>query len=430
MYAGQTDSGVQEVEAAAAAGGGSSVGAAPGGADPALTRGAYVCCCCCTLLPVLLLPLGLIGALTASGFTGGAGEATVGTKVGLSEVDPLAVCNDGTESGYYFSPASETAHERKWLVWLQGGALCADEKGCTARMENTPDWMSSAAWPDSHEYSGVLEQSDPTFGGWNQAVVEYCTSDLYLGDREASAETFNWHFRGQRVVKAVLKSLQAKGLRSGDTLVLSGCSAGAMGATVLCDFVQGWLEPTVTDLQLACVLDSPLPVIDVEGLKQAQPGFGASVRGWLDLWGVRGLLHPGCTEGRSAADSWKCLYPEYVVAELSTPWFMSANRFDAFGAALEESGASMLNDQFDYLSPFNDPDMNAWGKAQQVVSDGLPTADQPDAAVFQAGCAMHCGMQAPLYGNVNAGDGTTMRDAIQSCKYLAQPVDSRSSVQT
>ena len=60
--------------------------------------------------------------------------------------------------------------------------------------------------------------------------------------------------------------------------------------------------------------------------------------------------------------------------------------------------------------------MNQWGDEQAAVSHGLPTSDQPDGAVFQAGCAMHCGMQKPLYGHVSAQGDTLMRDAINSCE--------------
>jgi hypothetical protein len=71
-----------------------------------------------------------------------------------------------------------------------------------------------------------------------------------------------------------------------------------------------------------------------------------------------------------------------------------------------------------------DADMNQWGDEQQAVTDELPTSDQPDGAVFQAGCAMHCGMQKPLYGHVSADGGTFMRDAISTC---ATPASGRNS---
>ena len=212
----------------------------------------------------------------------------------------------GTEAKYYFSEA-KPGNERKWLIWLQGGSLCTTEDACKQRKMDNPPLMSSSGYAETQSNEGVLGQDDPTFGGWNQAFIKYCTSDLHLGDREASDETFGLHFRGKRVVKSVLKSLQAKGLRSGDTLVLSGCSAGAMGATVLCDFVQGWLPGTISGVEVACLLDSPLPII------HDLPGFVKFVEGWSELFGIHGVLHESCLAEFPGDEVWKCVVPECEV---------------------------------------------------------------------------------------------------------------------
>lgn len=210
----------------------------------------------------------------------------------------------GTEAQYYFSEASP-GNERKWLLWLQGGSACQTEESCKQRKASSPDLMGSADYPETIQNEGVLSKDDPTFGGWNQAFVKYCTSDFHLGDREASAdETFGWHFRGQRVVKSVLKSLQAKGLRSGDTIVLSGCSAGAMGATVLCDFVESWLPRSITDVKIACVLDSPLPLL------HNLDGFVEYVSVWGELYGIRGVVIETCLAEFPADEAWRCYFPE------------------------------------------------------------------------------------------------------------------------
>jgi hypothetical protein len=64
-------------------------------AKPPLTVPAYACCCCCTMVPTVIVPLLLLAAFEYRGISGGAGERTVGTKVGLGDIDPQAVCNDG-----------------------------------------------------------------------------------------------------------------------------------------------------------------------------------------------------------------------------------------------------------------------------------------------------------------------------------------------
>ena len=50
---------------------------------------------------------------------------TVGTP--LSQLDGLAVCNDGSPSGYYFVPG--TTQSNIWLVYLEGGMWYARGAG-------------------------------------------------------------------------------------------------------------------------------------------------------------------------------------------------------------------------------------------------------------------------------------------------------------
>ena len=72
--------------------------------------------------------------------------------------------------------------------------------------------------------------------GWssaNRIFVKYCTSDFWSGDAAATNLTWNFAFRGSRVVSAVITDLlENKGMGStaGQRLLFGGCSAGAIGA--------------------------------------------------------------------------------------------------------------------------------------------------------------------------------------------------------
>jgi hypothetical protein len=236
-------------------------------AKPPMTPAVYCCCCCCTLVPAVVVPFLLIAAFTASSQATSA-AATVATVQRLGAIDPLAVCNDGTAGAYHFAPFTDAAKARRWLVWLDGGDFCESESECAGRKRPGDNWgalMSSADVADEKTLGGLMSSDAPTFGGANLASVHYCSSDQHTGDRAASEETYGLHFRGQRIVKAVLKDLASpgKGLRSGDQLTLAGCSAGSNGAEQLCDFVQGWVPENVS---VSCIFDSPLSAIDVPTL--------------------------------------------------------------------------------------------------------------------------------------------------------------------
>jgi len=72
----------------------------------------------------------------------------------------------------------------------------------------------------------------------------------------------------------------------------------------------------------------------------------------------------------------------------------------------------MANDEFDFLMPMHDDQLNELGRQQQQITDVLPTPAQTRSAIFQAGCLMHCGMGLGLYSRVFTDDGTLMQDAL------------------
>jgi len=59
---------------------------------------------------------------------GGAGA----TQLSLVHIitDPLATCNDGTQSGYFMAQATSQENQFDWLVYLQGGDWCYSQDTC------------------------------------------------------------------------------------------------------------------------------------------------------------------------------------------------------------------------------------------------------------------------------------------------------------
>eukprot|EP01051_Picozoa_sp_SAG22_P006812 SAG22_NODE_460_length_10218_cov_5.663109_1_plen_267_part_00 len=179
-----------------------------------LSKQRCLCLSCCSCWALYIVSAVWITVLTyaGTGMWSGDGDPTTMSLVHLGPIDPLAVCNDGSEAVYYFNKATDPAKSHLWMMWLQGGDLCETESMCNQRMEDQPWLMSSNGYAETSEAGvGVMNKNDPTFGGCNLAFVPYCTSDLHLGDRNASAETWGWHFRGQRVARSVVKGLVAAG---------------------------------------------------------------------------------------------------------------------------------------------------------------------------------------------------------------------------
>lgn len=100
---------------------------------------------------------------------------------------PEALCNDGTSAGYYYV---EGSHPGRAIIFLMGGGLCYDSKSCAER----PDYLkSNKYWENSkHMSEGVFNRDcniNPYFCNASIMFVPYCSSDSWVGDRDASDDT-------------------------------------------------------------------------------------------------------------------------------------------------------------------------------------------------------------------------------------------------
>ncbi|MFN4183038.1 MAG: pectin acetylesterase-family hydrolase, partial [bacterium] len=151
-----------------------------------------------------------------------------------------AVCNDGSPSAYYFRRGWGTGRHR-WVIHLQGGGMCVNVEMCKERSASKPKMMTSRGLPLQRVGSGIQSSSpreNPDFYSANHVYVHYCSSDLWSGDREATRESGGWHFRGARIVRAVIDDLINPAITSSPNLadatevLFSGGSAGGVGVMV------------------------------------------------------------------------------------------------------------------------------------------------------------------------------------------------------
>lgn len=70
--------------------------------------------------------------------------------------DPLAVCNDGTPSAYYFKEYTDYSSRDYWLFHLPGGGQCYNEETCATRDETL---ISSNFFPDTLALSGIFDSN-------------------------------------------------------------------------------------------------------------------------------------------------------------------------------------------------------------------------------------------------------------------------------
>lgn len=174
-----------------------------------------------------------------------------------------AVCNDGSPASFYVRRGLP-GKDDNWLIFLEGGGTCSDAAGCETRKKQQGRVMTSEGQPPRRQVLGIFdgdEKKNPDFAGFTQIYVPYCSSDAWLGNRGASQETGGFHFRGQRILAAVVETFKRKrdngpNLAEAKRLVLAGVEEGGFGVVHNIDAVA-----------------ASLPEVEVVGVVDGVPGL-------------------------------------------------------------------------------------------------------------------------------------------------------------
>ena len=75
---------------------------------------------------------------------------------------------------------------------------------------------------------------NPHFCKANIFFVHYCSSDLYVGEREYPYQDFIVHFNGKRIVDEVVKQIVSlySQISQATRIILGGASAGSVGTQI------------------------------------------------------------------------------------------------------------------------------------------------------------------------------------------------------
>jgi len=195
-----------------------------------------------------------------------------------------AVCNDGSPATFYVRRGLPNKDDH-WIVFLAGEGVCTDAASCKARAKQ-PRATTSEGLPPRRGVGGIFDgdtRKNPDFAGFTQIYVPYCSSDEWLGNRAASQDTGGYHFRGHRILKAVVETLKRKrdngpNLADAKRLVLAGAGSGGFGVVHNIDAVASWLP----GVEVVGVVDGPptlTPLSSLEATKRRklwQPEVDAS----------------------------------------------------------------------------------------------------------------------------------------------------------
>lgn len=334
-----------------------------------------------------------------------AGDGTLNRVQIDTNTYPDAVCNDGSPAQFYYTAGSSDV----WLVYLQGGFWCWGMKSCYGRQANEPFEMSSNGWPNTMVAGGIFSRvsSQNPFATAHIAYVGYCSSDAWMGAAPASDATFGFAFQGQAIISAAVDTLVSQyGMGGGDRMLLAGCSAGARGVMANVDNVASQLS--AHGVTVSALIDSGI-WMDIQPPVEAtdQGGSGTPLQTQTAL--IMQFINPSnvipaACSAQYEGEEWKCLFGQYRMPFLQTPYFANQAQFDSFQLEFDLGGNV----------PKYPPAQDFAGQFQQAalqVMKGLPTASQPRSGVFSSVCFLHCTTDGPEFWTVTA-DGKSLESSV------------------
>lgn len=232
-----------------------------------------------------------------------------------------AVCLDGSPPGYHFSKGFGSG-VNNWLVHFEGGSWCNNITTCSAR---TKTRLGSSKYMSKQvQFSGLLGNSkvkNPDFYNWNRIKVRYCDGASFTGDVEAVNPVDKLYFRGQRVFKAVIDDLMAKGMINAQQALISGCSAGGLTSILHCDNFRALMPKTT---KVKCLGDAGffIDVKDVSGAYHIRSFYNEVAT----LQQSVKNLPSACTETLGI----QCFFPQYLLPYIQTPLFLLNAGYDSW----------------------------------------------------------------------------------------------------
>ncbi|GAB0098204.1 Palmitoleoyl-protein carboxylesterase NOTUM [Sergentomyia squamirostris] len=258
-------------------------------------------------------------------------------------------CNDGSQAGFYLRRSS--VFSRRWIVYLEGGMHCYDQKSCRDRWLNVRHLMTSAQWPETKDVGGILSphpEENPYWHDANHVLVPYCSSDSWSGTKSIPDTRDGWRFMGSLIVRQIISDLIPLGLGNtqGAELLLAGSSAGAVGVMLNLDKIRHFLvQERGLKVTVRGISDSGW-FLDREPYV---PGAIASTdivkQGW-NLW--NGAVPEACRK-KHPSEPWRCYFGHRLYPTLRAPLFVFQWLFDEEQMKADSVWAPKSPQQWDYI---------------------------------------------------------------------------------
>jgi hypothetical protein len=346
-----------------------------------------------------------------------------------SAVQQGAMCLDGTATGYYYSPATNTSNANDWQIYFEGGGWCYSEADCYGRSKTALG--SSTTWAQSVSVGGVMSDDckvNPDFCNFNRVYLPYCDGNSFSGNRDQAVvyNGTNLWFRGKRNMDATFQALMALGLNKAVNVVLTGCSAGGLATYMHTDYVASLLPTTVTKFRSIPISGFFLLHNNVEG-KSVYPD---EIKYIFNLANSTHGVNDACIAAKAAADQWQCNFATEIYKYIKAPIFPLDSNYDSWQTSCiltaepvaagssqngncsaapgwQACGGNPNNCTNDQMTLYNQ-----YGMDFVSMMNGTTTAKANGNGGFIYSCHTHCAGQTSNYYNTFAINGVTMQQAV------------------
>lgn len=249
-----------------------------------------------------------------------------------------AVCLDGSDAAFYFSPAKDPKNANDWQIHFQGGGWCYDELDCWGRSK-IPDLGTSLGLAPTMNEGGIMSDDcivNPDFCNFNRVHMVYCDGNSFSGNRDEPLAVTGLdgkqkllYFRGKRIIDATLQTLMTMGLDTAENVLLSGCSAGGLATFLHTDYVYNWLS--TARIPMKKFRAAPISgFFLLHDTVEKKPVYADQMKYIYNLANSTHGLNARCIEAQAEEDRWKCNFAEFAYKYTNAPIFPFNSALDSW----------------------------------------------------------------------------------------------------
>lgn len=287
------------------------------------------------------------------------------------------ICSLGSDYRFF----ARGGDPRKIVIDFRGGGACWDELTCGFAQggalfsleAGTLDQLLASIEP------GELASDESPFGDWTYVHLPYCTGDIHWGNNVATYGLNELHHKGFVNASTALAWVYEH-YESPETILVTGCSAGAYGAAAHSAYIRDHYE----DADVSVLADSGAGIITESFLEESLPNWDAQRNLPPFVPGLDGPL-----------------------TELSMPDVYIAIAETFPDMAMAQTGTAFDDDQIFFYTAMGG-DAADW---PVLYRDSLQTIDAavPNFRYYVPPGSMHCAIPYPFFADREV-DGVRLED--------------------